>query len=85
MKTPRVRFGLSLTTAHPARADPRQCVRDVLECAGVARAVGFHSVRVGDHHVTAHHYLQNLPLMARISAVSGQMQIARLKNLRGKD
>jgi alkanesulfonate monooxygenase SsuD/methylene tetrahydromethanopterin reductase-like flavin-dependent oxidoreductase (luciferase family) len=44
----------------------------------VARDVGFHSVWVGDHHVTPHHYLQNLPMIARISAVSGQMQIGAL-------
>lgn len=78
MATPAVRFGLSLTTAHPRSADPQQCVRDLLERAQVARDVGFHSVWVGDHHVTAHNYLQNLPLIARISAVSGQMQIGAL-------
>ena len=78
MNTPGVRFGLSLTTAHPATADPRQCVRNVLERVEVARAVGFQSVWVGDHHVTPHHYLQNIPLIARMSAVSGQMQIGAL-------
>jgi len=78
MTTPAVRFGLSLTTAHPRSADPQQCVRDLLERVQVARDVGFHSVWVGDHHVTPHHYLQNLPLIARISAVSGQMQIGAL-------
>ena len=78
MTTPAVRFGLSLTTAHPQSADPQQCVRDLLERVQVARDVGFHSVWVGDHHVTAHHYLQNLPLIARISAVSEQMQIGAL-------
>ena len=78
MATLRVRFGLSLTTAHPASADPQQCVRNVLERAALACEVGFHSVWVGDHHVTAHHYLQNIPLIARISAVSGQMQIGAL-------
>lgn len=78
MTIPAVRFGLSLTTAHPRSADPQQCVRDLLERVQVARDVGFHSVWVGDHHVTAHNYLQNLPLIARISAVSGQMQIGAL-------
>jgi alkanesulfonate monooxygenase SsuD/methylene tetrahydromethanopterin reductase-like flavin-dependent oxidoreductase (luciferase family) len=78
MATPLVRFGLSLTTAHPQSADPGQCVRDLLERVQVARKVGFHSVWVGDHHVTPHHYLQNLPMIARISAVSGQMQIGAL-------
>jgi len=73
-----VRFGLSLTTAHPQTADPRQCVRDLLERVQLARDLGFHSVWVGDHHVTSHHYLQNIPLIARISAVAGGMQIGAL-------
>jgi hypothetical protein len=33
MTVPPVRFGLSLTTAHPRGADSRQCVRDLLESA----------------------------------------------------
>jgi alkanesulfonate monooxygenase SsuD/methylene tetrahydromethanopterin reductase-like flavin-dependent oxidoreductase (luciferase family) len=79
MTTPgTVRFGLSLTTAHPQTADPQQCVRDLLERVQFARDLGFHSVWVGDHHVTPHHYLQNIPMIARISAVSGQMQIGAL-------
>jgi alkanesulfonate monooxygenase SsuD/methylene tetrahydromethanopterin reductase-like flavin-dependent oxidoreductase (luciferase family) len=73
-----VRFGLSLTTAHPPTADPQQCVRDLLERVRVARDVGFHSVWVGDHHVTPHHYLQNVPMIARIAAESGTMQIGAL-------
>ena len=76
MITPAVRFGLSLTTAHPQTADPQQCVRDLLERVQTARDLGFHSVWVGDHHVTPHHYLQNIPMIARISAVSGHMQLA---------
>ena len=78
MTEPTVRFGFSFTTSHPVQADPQQCVRDLLERVALARDLGFHSVWVGDHHVTPHHYLQNLPLIARISAVSGQMQIGAL-------
>lgn len=73
-----IHFGLSLTTAHPQSANPQQCVRDLLERVQLARQIGFHSVWVGDHHVTPHHYLQNLPLIARISVISGQMQIGAL-------
>jgi alkanesulfonate monooxygenase SsuD/methylene tetrahydromethanopterin reductase-like flavin-dependent oxidoreductase (luciferase family) len=76
--TATVRFGLSLTTAHPHTADPQQCVRDLLERVQLARDLGFHSIWVGDHHVTPHHYLQNIPMIARISAVSGKMQIGAL-------
>jgi alkanesulfonate monooxygenase SsuD/methylene tetrahydromethanopterin reductase-like flavin-dependent oxidoreductase (luciferase family) len=78
MATSSVRFGLSLPTAHPPTADPQQCVRDLLERVQLARDVGFHSVWVGDHHVTPHHYLQNLPMIVRISAISGHMQIGAL-------
>ena len=73
-----VRFGFSLTTSHPLQADPQQCVRDLLERVALAREGGFHSIWVGDHHVTPQHYLQNLPMIARISAVSGQMRIGAL-------
>lgn len=52
MNTPRVRFGLSLTTAHPASADPQQCVRDALERTEVARTAGFHAVWAGDHPIS---------------------------------
>lgn len=51
MTTP-IRFGLSLATAHPRSADPHQCVWDLLERVQLARNLGFHSVWVGDHHVT---------------------------------
>lgn len=73
-----LRFGFSFTTSHPLQADPQQCVRDLLERVGVARDAGFHSVWVGDHHVTSHHYLQNVPMIARIAAASGQMRIGAL-------
>ncbi len=78
MAEPTVRFGFSFTTSHPVQTDPQQCVRDLLERVAVARDAGFHSVWVGDHHVTPHHYLQNIPIIARIAAVSGQMQIGAL-------
>ncbi len=76
MATPSVRFGLSLTTAHPLTADPQQCLHDLLERVKVAREGGFHSIWVGDHHITATtHYFQNIPTIARIAALSGEMQI----------
>jgi alkanesulfonate monooxygenase SsuD/methylene tetrahydromethanopterin reductase-like flavin-dependent oxidoreductase (luciferase family) len=76
MATPSVRFGLSLTTAHPLTADPRQCLRDLLERVEAARKAGFYSIWVGDHHITAtNHYFQNIPTIARIAALSGEMQI----------
>src|ERR671923_2348979 len=75
MATPAVRFGLSLTTAHPQTADPQQCVRDLLERVQLARDLGFHSVWVGDHHVTPHLYYQSVPAIARLTAHAGTMQI----------
>jgi alkanesulfonate monooxygenase SsuD/methylene tetrahydromethanopterin reductase-like flavin-dependent oxidoreductase (luciferase family) len=70
-----MKIGLSLTTAYP-REEPavgrfQQLVRQV----EAARDLGFHSVWVGDHHVTPHLYYQSVPAIARLTAHAGTMQI----------
>jgi alkanesulfonate monooxygenase SsuD/methylene tetrahydromethanopterin reductase-like flavin-dependent oxidoreductase (luciferase family) len=70
-----MKIGLSLTTAYP-RAEPavgrfQQLVQQV-EAAGDH---AFHSVWVGDHHVTPHLYYQSVPAIARLTAHAGPMQI----------
>ncbi len=76
MTTPTIRFGMSFTTAHPLTADPQKCMRELWERAEAAREAGFHSIWVGDHHITAqNHYFQNIPTIARLAALAGKMQI----------
>jgi alkanesulfonate monooxygenase SsuD/methylene tetrahydromethanopterin reductase-like flavin-dependent oxidoreductase (luciferase family) len=70
-----MKIGLSLTTSYP-RAEPavgrfQQLVQQV----EAARDHGFHSVWVGDHHVTPNVYYQSVPTVARLSAHVGSMQI----------
>jgi alkanesulfonate monooxygenase SsuD/methylene tetrahydromethanopterin reductase-like flavin-dependent oxidoreductase (luciferase family) len=70
-----MKIGLSLTTAYsreePAVARFQQLVQQV----EAARDHGFHSVWVGDHHVTPQVYYQSVPTIARLSAHAGSMQI----------
>ena len=76
MTAGRILFGLSLTTANPLNADPRRSLRDLVERVEAAREAGFHSIWVGDHHVTAGvHYFQNIPTIARVAAHSGAMRV----------
>ena len=70
-----MKIGLSLTTAYP-REEPavghfQQLVRQV----EAARDLGFHSVWVGDHHVTPQLYYQSVPAIARLTAHAGTMQV----------
>lgn len=57
-------IGLSVTSAHP-RQDPRTAARFVVQRAAAARAAGFASFSIGDHHATARPYMQNVPMLAR--------------------
>src|SRR5918996_1506449 len=70
-----MKIGLSLTTAYrheePAVGRFQQLVQQV----EAARDHGFHSVWVGDHHVTPHLYYQSVPAIARLTAHAGTMQI----------
>ncbi|MBN9492669.1 LLM class flavin-dependent oxidoreductase [bacterium] len=62
-----MRIGISLASANPA-PDVRQTVRDLVERTRSANDAGLDSLFVGDHHITASPYLQNVPLMGRLLA-----------------
>ncbi len=66
----RMKIGASLTTAHPD-ADPRETARRIIQRAAAARAADLDSLFVGDHHVSAAPYYQNVPMMARLLAEWG--------------
>ena len=66
-----MRIGISLATANPA-PDVRQTVRDLVERTRAASDAGLESLFVGDHHITASPYFQNVPLMGRLLAEWGE-------------
>jgi alkanesulfonate monooxygenase SsuD/methylene tetrahydromethanopterin reductase-like flavin-dependent oxidoreductase (luciferase family) len=70
-----MKIGLSLTTSYPPEEPVVARFRQLVEQVEAARDHGFHSIWVGDHHVTPHVYYQSIPTIARLSAHAGSLQI----------
>lgn len=70
-----MKIGISLTTAYAREEPAMERFRQLVQQVEAARDQGFHSVWVGDHHVTPHVYYQSIPTIARLSAHAGSMQI----------
>lgn len=73
-----MKIGVSLNTAFPLAIDPHEAGRLLIARAEAARVAGLDSLFVGDHHATPGHYFQNVPLLARLLAVSGDMTVGAL-------
>lgn len=73
-----MKIGVSLTTSFPAALDARQVGRHLVERAAAIRAAGLDSLFVGDHHATPGHYFQNVPLIGRLLAETGDMTVGAL-------
>ena len=72
-----MQIGLSVTSAHP-REQPATGARFIIERAAAARAAGFDSFSIGDHHATGRPYMQNVPMLARCLAELGDMPVIPL-------
>src|SRR5262245_2576956 len=70
-----MKIGLSLTTAYPREEPAVERFQHLVQQVEAARDHGFHSIWVGDHHVTPNVYYQSVPTIARLSAHAGRMQI----------
>jgi alkanesulfonate monooxygenase SsuD/methylene tetrahydromethanopterin reductase-like flavin-dependent oxidoreductase (luciferase family) len=70
-----MKIGLSLTTSYPREEPAVDRFQQLVQQVEAARDHGFHSVWVGDHHVTPNIYYQSVPTIARLSAHAGSMQI----------
>jgi alkanesulfonate monooxygenase SsuD/methylene tetrahydromethanopterin reductase-like flavin-dependent oxidoreductase (luciferase family) len=70
-----MKIGLSLTTAYPREEPAVARLQQLIQQVEAARDHGFHSIWVGDHHVTPNVYYQSVPTIARLSAHAGTMQI----------
>jgi alkanesulfonate monooxygenase SsuD/methylene tetrahydromethanopterin reductase-like flavin-dependent oxidoreductase (luciferase family) len=68
--------GLWLTLQAPADSDPAALADDVLAQAERAREVGLDLLSTGQHYLTEHVQLQLVPLLSRLTAVSGDLTVA---------
>lgn len=71
-----MKFGVFIMPQHPRSDDPvvrfRQCVAQAI----VARDAGFDAVAAGQHYLSPpYQSLQSLPLLARLAAETGSMQL----------
>ena len=66
-----MKVGISLTSNHPAIADPRQGARWMIERAAAARRAGLDTLFIGDQHLSPTPYYQNTPMLGRLLAEWG--------------
>lgn len=73
-----MRVSLSVKTAYPHVSDPRHGARQFLERVTVAQEQGFDGLFLGDHHITARTYLQNVPILARALGIWRDRRVGAL-------
>jgi alkanesulfonate monooxygenase SsuD/methylene tetrahydromethanopterin reductase-like flavin-dependent oxidoreductase (luciferase family) len=73
-----MRIGMSLTSAYPLNGHSQALFDDLVAQVELMAELGFASLSFGDHHITRDYYFQVLPLMSRMSAHSGTMQLIPL-------
>lgn len=71
-----MKFGVFMSPQHPRSDDPVRRYRQCVEQASVARDAGFDAVAAGQHFLSPpYQSLQSLPLLARLAADTGSMQL----------
>jgi alkanesulfonate monooxygenase SsuD/methylene tetrahydromethanopterin reductase-like flavin-dependent oxidoreductase (luciferase family) len=73
-----MRIGMSLTSAYPLNGNSKALFDDLVAQVELMAELGFASISFGDHHITRDYYFQVLPLMSRMSAHTGTMQLIPL-------
>lgn len=73
-----MKVGVSMTSSYPRSMDVRTAGRQMVERAAAIRAAGLHSLFVGDHHATPSPYFQNVPVLGRMLAETGDMMVGAL-------
>jgi alkanesulfonate monooxygenase SsuD/methylene tetrahydromethanopterin reductase-like flavin-dependent oxidoreductase (luciferase family) len=71
-----IKFGIMIMPQHPRTDSPVKRLRETVELTRLARDAGFHSIACGHHFLSPpYQNLQSVPLMARLAADSGAMDI----------
>src|SRR3954464_9182466 len=71
-----MKFGVFLMPQHPRTDDPVQRFRETVTLARAARDTGFDAVAAGHHYLSPpYQSLQSLPLLSRLAAETGAMEL----------
>jgi len=71
-----LKFGIMVMPQHPRTDSPSKRFRETVELTRLARDAGFHSIACGQHFLSPpYQNLQSLPLLARLAAESGAMDL----------
>ena len=73
-----MRIGMSLTTSYSVQRNSADLVSSLVDQVTLMAGLGFDSLSLGDHHLTNDHYIQVMPAMSRMAAISGEMQLLPL-------
>lgn len=69
-------FGLFLSGQDPPESDPHSLAEGLLAQTRAARDAGFDLVSMGQHYLNTYHQLQVIPMLGRLAADAGSMQIS---------
>jgi alkanesulfonate monooxygenase SsuD/methylene tetrahydromethanopterin reductase-like flavin-dependent oxidoreductase (luciferase family) len=71
-----MKFGIFVMPQHPRADDPVRRFRECVQQTGLARDVGFDAIAAGHHYLAPpYQSLQNVPLLARLAADAGDMEL----------
>lgn len=71
-----IKFGIMAMPQHPTSDSPVKRLRETVELTRVARDAGLDSISAGHHYLSPpYQNIQNVPLLARLAADSGDMQV----------
>src|SRR5262245_7456479 len=71
-----LKFGIMVMPQHPRTDSPIKRFRETVELTRLARDAGFHSIACGQHFLSPpYQNLQSMPLLARLAADSGSMDL----------
>ena len=73
-----MKIGMSLTSSYPISRNSTVIMENLTQEVKLMAELGFDSFSLGDHHLTADHYVQVLPAISSLSSVSGNMRLVPL-------
>jgi alkanesulfonate monooxygenase SsuD/methylene tetrahydromethanopterin reductase-like flavin-dependent oxidoreductase (luciferase family) len=73
-----MKIGMSLTTSYSIQRDSAELLASLVGQVKLMADLGFDSLSLGDHHLTHDHYIQVLPTISHVAAISGEMQLLPL-------